>query len=134
MKKTITVICLTTLALAFLSVPAFAELEIVFAISTPKGAMGQVAGQRLTDLANARLAGKAKIVYYDTAQEIRPWIYETVAKADQRLVGDLETKGMKVNHVDRAAFVKASAPVYELFDKEVPGGKAMVETILKLAE
>ena len=81
-----------------------------------------------------KIPADVRKVIEDTAQEIRPWIYETVAKADQRLVGELETKGMKVNHVDRAAFVKASAPVYELFDKEVPGGKAMVETILKLAE
>lgn len=326
MKKCIIVISLTAIALACFSATALAELEIVFAISTPKGAMGQVSGQRLTDLVNERLAGKAKMTYYhtaqlgpdkslmqklklgtihlthmasvmpsyvkesaifdmpflvkdrehvlkiekewiwktfapaaekkgykfialwengfrhitnnkkpiqtpddlqgiklrtprsewrvamfkafganptpmpfsevfvglqtgvidgqenplthiaanqlqevqkylslsghvyspvfllaykdhwekipadvrkvieDTAQEIRPWIYETVAKADQRLVGELESKGMKVNKVDRAAFVKASAPVYDLFDKQIPGGKAMIDTILKLAD
>ena len=73
-------------------------------------------------------------VIEDTAQEIRPWIYETVGKADERLVGELESKGMKVNRVDREAFVTASAPVYELFDEKIPGGKDMIETILGLAD
>ncbi len=70
----------------------------------------------------------------DTAQEIRPWIYETVAAADARLVDELKSKGMAVNTVDRAAFVKASQPVYDLFDSEIQGGKKMIEDILKLAE
>ena len=73
-------------------------------------------------------------VIEDTAQEIRPWIYETVAAADERLVGELQSKGMEVNTVDREAFVKASAPVYELFDEKIPGGKAMIDEILSLAD
>ncbi len=73
-------------------------------------------------------------VIEDTAQEIRPWIYETVAAADERLVGELQSKGMEVNSVDREAFVKASAPVYELFDEKIPGGKAMIDEILSLAD
>ncbi len=326
MKKLATAICLTALAFACFTATALAELEIVFAISTPQGAMGQVSGQRLTDIVNEKLAGKAKLVYYhsdqlgpdkslmqklklntiqlthmasvmpsyveeaaifdmpflvkdrahvlriekewlwktfapaaekqgyklialwengfrqitnnvrpittpadlkgiklrtprsewrvamfeafganptpmpfsevfvglqtgvidgqenplthiaanqlqevqkylsisnhvyspvfliaykehwekipadvrkvieDTAQEIRPWIYETVAAADERLVGELESKGMKVNKVDRDSFVKASAPVYDLFNQKIPGGKAMIEEILGLAD
>lgn len=326
MKKSTIISCLAAMALTFFSANAFAEQEIVFAISTPNGAMGQVSGQRLTDLVNEKLAGRAKLVYYhsaqlgpdkslmqklkmntiqlthmasvmpsyvkeaavfdmpflvkdrdhvlkiekewlwktfapaaekkgyklialwengfrhitnnsrpintpedlkgiklrtprsewrvamfrafganptpmpfsevfvglqtgtidgqenplthiaanqlqevqkylslsghvyspvfllaykehwekipadirkvieETAQEIRPWIYETVGKADERLVGELESKGMTVNRVDREAFVKASAPVYELFDEKIPGGKAMIETILGLAD
>ena len=70
----------------------------------------------------------------ETAEEIRPWIYETVDTADGALVDELAAKGMEVNEVDRAAFVAASAPVYEAFDAEIEGGQAMIDEILKLAD
>jgi TRAP-type transport system periplasmic protein len=75
-----------------------------------------------------------RAVLEETAEAVRPWTYEAVAAADARLVGELESKGMQVNEVDREAFVKASAPVYELFDKEIPGGKKMIDDILALAK
>ncbi len=39
---------------------------------------------------------------------------------------------LKVNEVNRNAFVKASAEIYEEFGKEVPGGGALVKTIQRL--
>jgi hypothetical protein len=39
-----------------------------------------------------------------------------------------------VNTANRDAFVAASKPVYDLFDKDVPGGKALVEKTLGLAK
>ncbi|MFV0333718.1 MAG: TRAP transporter substrate-binding protein [Tropicimonas sp.] len=70
----------------------------------------------------------------ETAGEIRPWIYETVDEADSRLVDELAAKGMEVNNVDRAAFVAASAPVYEAFGAEIDGGQEMIDEILGLAD
>ncbi len=72
-------------------------------------------------------------VLEDTAEEVRPWTYEEVAKADARLVDELAKRGMKVNEVDRAAFVAASKPVYEKFEEDIKGGSKMIEDILKLA-
>ena len=40
---------------------------------------------------------------------------------------------MEVNRVDRDAFVKASAPIYEQFAQEVAGGKEMVDKAIALA-
>jgi len=40
---------------------------------------------------------------------------------------------VQVNEVNKDAFVKASKPVYEEFDKSVKGGKELIEKILELA-
>ena len=39
---------------------------------------------------------------------------------------------MKANEVDKDAFIKASAPVYEEFGKEVAGGTDLVKRIQSL--
>ena len=41
-------------------------------------------------------------------------------------------KSLKINEVDKDAFVAASKPVYEEFSKEVKGGKEVVDRILSL--
>ncbi|MBL4919194.1 TRAP transporter substrate-binding protein [Szabonella alba] len=75
---------------------------------------------------------EVRTILSKTAQEILPWIYDTMDEADERLVGELEGRGMEVNTVDRDAFVAASAPVYEIFDQEIDGGKAMIQEVLEL--
>jgi TRAP-type C4-dicarboxylate transport system substrate-binding protein len=42
--------------------------------------------------------------------------------------------GMEFNVADRAAFVEASKPVYEAFAEEVPGGQALIDEALALAD
>jgi tripartite ATP-independent transporter DctP family solute receptor len=52
-----------------------------------------------------------------------------------RMDKDLEEKmrkNLKVNEVDKDAFVGASKPVYEDFAKEVKGGKELIDRILSL--
>jgi TRAP-type transport system periplasmic protein len=52
-----------------------------------------------------------------------------------RMDKDLEEKMqkfLKINEVDKDAFVKASKPVYDDFAKEVKGGKELVDRILEL--
>jgi tripartite ATP-independent transporter DctP family solute receptor len=52
-----------------------------------------------------------------------------------RMDKDLEEKmgkSLKINQVDKDAFVAASKPVYEEFSKEVKGGKEVVDRVLSL--
>jgi tripartite ATP-independent transporter DctP family solute receptor len=56
-------------------------------------------------------------------------------KEGARMDKDLEEKmqkSLKINEVDKNAFVAASKPVYEEFAKEVKGGKEVVDRILSL--
>ncbi len=53
------------------------------------------------------------------------------ARLDKEILEKIQGK-LKVNEVDKDAFVKASAPVYEDFGKEVPGGKELIDRILAL--
>jgi TRAP-type C4-dicarboxylate transport system substrate-binding protein len=39
---------------------------------------------------------------------------------------------LKVNEVDKPAFIKASTPIYEQFGKEVPGGAELIKLIQSL--
>ncbi len=53
------------------------------------------------------------------------------ARLDKEILEKIAPK-LKVNAVDKDAFVKASASVYDDFGKEVPGGKELVDRILEL--
>jgi tripartite ATP-independent transporter DctP family solute receptor len=53
------------------------------------------------------------------------------ARLDKEIIVKMQGN-LKVNEVDKDAFVKASASVYEDFGKEVPGGKQLVDEILAL--
>jgi len=72
-------------------------------------------------------------VIQQTAKEMEAWSYERGAKDDEVLKEKLIAGGIKVNTADRAAFVKASQPLYDEFEKEVPNGKAMIEATLRAA-
>jgi TRAP-type C4-dicarboxylate transport system substrate-binding protein len=52
---------------------------------------------------------------------------------EKDLLAKLEAGGMQVNEADKAAFVKASASIYEEFGTDVDGGKALVDQALSLA-
>jgi len=52
-------------------------------------------------------------------------------RLDKELLDKLAAK-MKVNEVDKEAFIKASATIYEEFGKEVPGGTELVKHIQSL--
>jgi TRAP-type C4-dicarboxylate transport system substrate-binding protein len=39
---------------------------------------------------------------------------------------------LKVNDIDKEAFLQASKPVYDDFAKEVAGGKELIDRILEL--
>lgn len=53
------------------------------------------------------------------------------ARMDKDLLEKMKAS-LKVNEVDKDAFVKASKPIYDEFTKEVKGGKELVDRILSL--
>lgn len=63
------------------------------------------------------------------AQDMQDWVYETGQRLDAELVGKLQSAGMQVNEINRAAFVEASQPIYEAFAAEVDGGDELIEII-----
>jgi TRAP-type transport system periplasmic protein len=53
------------------------------------------------------------------------------ARMDKELEEKM-AKSLKINEVNKDAFVAASKPVYDEFAKEVKGGKELVDRILSL--
>ena len=66
-----------------------------------------------------------------TAVEVGDFARKEGARLDKELLEKMQ-KSVKVNEVDKEAFVKASKPVYDEFTKEVKGGKELVDRILAL--
>jgi tripartite ATP-independent transporter DctP family solute receptor len=77
------------------------------------------------------LPADAKEVLARTAAEVGDFARSEGARLDKEILDKIGPK-MKVNEVDKDAFVKASATVYADFAKEVPGGKELVDRILEL--
>ena len=73
-------------------------------------------------------------VLEETAREVQGFVYESAERFDNDLVDKMKAAGMKVNTVDKAAFIKASKPVYEEFGKEVKGGKELIDAALALSK
>ncbi|MEM6848722.1 MAG: TRAP transporter substrate-binding protein [Pseudomonadota bacterium] len=73
-----------------------------------------------------------RAILEETAREMAAWAREEGAKDDARLEEALQAGGMSMNVADRAAFVEASAPVYEAFAAEVDGGQEMIDKAISL--
>jgi tripartite ATP-independent transporter DctP family solute receptor len=67
------------------------------------------------------------------ATETQAFVYDHAAKLETDLLAKLKAGGMAVNEADKAAFVKASASIYEEFGTDVKGGKELVDQALSLA-
>ncbi len=70
----------------------------------------------------------------DTAKETQAFVYASAQKFDNELLEKMKAAGMAVNEVDKAAFVKASKPIYEEYSKEVPGAKELIDKALALGK
>lgn len=68
------------------------------------------------------------------ARETQPWAFDSADKEDISVLEKLKKSGIQVNTANRDAFVAASKPVYELFGKEVPNGRALIDNTLALAK
>ncbi|MFC3393096.1 TRAP transporter substrate-binding protein [Aidingimonas halophila] len=73
-------------------------------------------------------------VLEETAQEVQDFVYETAAKQDEELLGEMEAAGMEINEADQQAFIDASDPIYKRFDEEVEGGGDLIDRVLELGE
>jgi TRAP-type transport system periplasmic protein len=67
------------------------------------------------------------------AVEVGDFARSEGARLDKEILEKMQGK-LKVNQVDKEAFVKASGPVYEDFGREVPGGRQLVDRILELRQ
>ncbi len=66
-----------------------------------------------------------------TSVEVGDFARKEGARLDMEILEKMQ-KTLKVNEVDKDAFIKASKPVYDDFAKEVKGGKELIDRILAL--
>jgi tripartite ATP-independent transporter DctP family solute receptor len=78
-----------------------------------------------------KLPADVQQVLAKIAVEVGDFARKEGARMDTEILEKMR-KTLKVNEVDKDAFVKASKPVYEDFAKEVKGGKELVDRILGL--
>lgn len=81
----------------------------------------------------AKLPKDVRMTLERIAKEVQVWMYTKGSQGDLELTGKLGAS-MEVNTANRAAFVEASKPIYEMFAKEVATGKEMVDLALSLAD
>jgi tripartite ATP-independent transporter DctP family solute receptor len=82
---------------------------------------------------NALPADVRKILE-DTARETQAYVYATAVKAETDLLEKLKQSGLKVNEVDKNAFIAASKGIYEEFGKDVSGAKELIDRAVALGK
>src|SRR5687767_781448 len=82
----------------------------------------------------ASLPADVRKVLEDTARETQGFVHEKAAKDDEELLAKIKAAGVAVNTPNKDAFVKASAPVYEDFAKEVAGSKEVIDRAIALGK
>ena len=80
------------------------------------------------------LPADVRKILEDTAKKTQSFVYATAQKLDDDLLGKMKAAGVKVNEVDKNAFVKASKPVYEEYGAEVKGAKELIDKALALGK
>jgi tripartite ATP-independent transporter DctP family solute receptor len=80
------------------------------------------------------LPADVRKVLEDTAKDMQKFVYATAEKDESELLAKIKAAGVKVNEVDKAAFVKASKAVYEEFGQSVKGSKELIDKALALAK
>jgi len=81
-----------------------------------------------------KLPADVREVLEQTAKETQAFVYQKAAELETDLLGKLKDGGMEVNEADKAAFIEASAAIYDEFSSTVPDGKEMVEKAMSLGE
>lgn len=80
------------------------------------------------------LPDDVKAAVTQVAAAVQDWSLAEGDKADNELVDKVKAAGMEVNVADKAAFIAASAPVYEAFSAQVAGGGDLVSRAQALAK
>jgi tripartite ATP-independent transporter DctP family solute receptor len=73
------------------------------------------------------LPEEVRAVLEEEARATQAYVYDAAERMDADLLTQIRESGVTVNEPDRAAFVAASAGVYEEFAATVAGGEALVE-------
>jgi TRAP-type C4-dicarboxylate transport system substrate-binding protein len=81
-----------------------------------------------------KMAADVQKVLSDAAKETQPVALQMGAKLDDELLAKMKSSSIKINEVDKDAFIKASKSIYEEFGKEVAGGQALVDKALSLGK
>jgi tripartite ATP-independent transporter DctP family solute receptor len=81
-----------------------------------------------------KLPADVRDILESTAKETQAFVYETAARMEVDLLVQLKNGGIQVNNADKAAFIKASKPIYEEFGQTVPTGKKLIDLALSLGE
>ena len=82
----------------------------------------------------ASLPADVRKVLEETAKETQAFVHQKAARDDEELLGKIKAAGTAVNTPDKDAFVKASAPVYADFAKEVPGSQEVIDRAIALGK
>jgi TRAP-type transport system periplasmic protein len=70
----------------------------------------------------------------DAGRETEDFVRALATKMDNELLDQmLKTSQMKMNEIDKNAFIEASKPIYDEFGTSVPGGTELVKRIQALA-
>ena len=81
----------------------------------------------------SKLPNDVQNILKNAAEDVRGRMYKAAEQDEISLEKKLVAGGMKLNVANKAAFVKASKPIYEMFAKEVAGGQKLVDKALALA-
>lgn len=81
----------------------------------------------------SKLPEEVRKILETTAREMQDFVYKTAEKMDNDLLDKMKGS-VRVNEVNKEAFVKASQPVYEEFGRTVQGGKGLIDKVLELAQ
>ena len=81
-----------------------------------------------------RLPADVRKSLEDIAKETQAFVYKTAQQQETELLDKLKQSGIKVNEVDKNAFVEASKPTYEEFGREVDGAKALIDKAVALGK
>jgi TRAP-type C4-dicarboxylate transport system substrate-binding protein len=80
------------------------------------------------------LPADVRKILEDTARETQSFVYARAQKEDDELRGKFAASGMKVNQVDKDAFIAASKSIYEEYGQEVPGSMALIQQAISLGK
>ena len=80
------------------------------------------------------LPADVRKILEDTAHDVQGFVYQAAARFDNELLEKMKPSGIKVNEVDKGAFVKASKAVYDDFGNQVKGAKELIDKALALGK
>jgi len=80
------------------------------------------------------LPADVRKILEQSAKETQAYVYSTAARFDNELLDKMKPSGIKVNEVDKGAFVKASKTIYDDFGNQVKGAKELIDKALALGK